>query len=381
MTYWVLKTVDVGFDVNGDPIRAPLNPWGRNKNKKSHLPKSSESGFENFDPDAKETIGSQSSDMQDPNSQQGFSMTDTVPNSSKFGSREKKLRISLSTMFTDIKYLNELFAHLAREFSMECLLAMIEFIQVQQYILLHMQQYKNYYYKQFGNLKIKNNVSLPNGIPRSTIIYGDNEELVERYLYNDGGRIINITEREQVRVRLIAYQLYKKYCAIGSEWEINISYETRGRLTAKLHNFNEWMSAKKKSIQMWELAQLFEDSKHEMYRLLRHSFARFKRNDEFEKIRTYYTKKIEAQLKAEEEKKANQQPKGDPEAYRPLEDQPSNQVERVHGNKISVDGNDVEEELVDGMDIVLDERLGSQDTLDGKDMAPSNGAGKIGTED
>ena len=31
MTYWVLKTVDVGFDANGNPIRAPLNPWARNK--------------------------------------------------------------------------------------------------------------------------------------------------------------------------------------------------------------------------------------------------------------------------------------------------------------------------------------------------------------
>ena len=60
-----------------------------------------------------------------------------------------------------------------------------------------MQQYKNYYYKQFSNLKLKNNVSLPRGIPRSTIIYGNNDDLVEKYLHNDSGRIINITEREQ----------------------------------------------------------------------------------------------------------------------------------------------------------------------------------------
>ena len=132
-------------------------------------------------------------------------MTDTVPNSSKLNPREKKLRISLSTMFTDIKYLNELFAHLAREFSMECLLGMMEFIQFQQYVLLHMQQYNNYYHKQYPNIKIKNNVSLPKGIPRSTIIYGDNEDLVEKYLFNDGGRIINVTEREQGMIWLRLY--------------------------------------------------------------------------------------------------------------------------------------------------------------------------------
>ena len=100
-------------------------------------------------------------------------------------------------MFTDIKYLNELFAHLSREFSTECLLAMIEFYQFQQSILLHMSTYKNYYYKQFGNLKIKNNVNLPKGIPKSTIVEGDYEDLVEKYLHNESGRIINVTEREQ----------------------------------------------------------------------------------------------------------------------------------------------------------------------------------------
>lgn len=28
MTYWVLKTVDVGFDDYGRPLRAPLRAWG-----------------------------------------------------------------------------------------------------------------------------------------------------------------------------------------------------------------------------------------------------------------------------------------------------------------------------------------------------------------
>ena len=65
MTFWVLKTVDVGFDANGDPIRAPLNPW--DPAMKKHIPKASASGFENFDPENKETIGSQSSDIADPN--------------------------------------------------------------------------------------------------------------------------------------------------------------------------------------------------------------------------------------------------------------------------------------------------------------------------
>ena len=39
---------------------------------------------------------------------------------------------------------------------------------------------------------------------------------MERYLFNEGGRIIRIVEREQVRCRLIAYKLYQKYASIGS---------------------------------------------------------------------------------------------------------------------------------------------------------------------
>ena len=145
-----------------------------------------------------------------------------------------------------------------------------------------------------------------------------------------------------MRVRLIAYQLYKKYCAIGSDLEINISMN-RGRLTRILHNFNEWMSAKNKSVQMWELVQLFEDSKHEMYRLLRHSFARFKRNDEFEKIRNYYTKKIEAQLQAEQERKDEERPNhnSDPMAFHKLSDQPSEEMPAKHSSdRESMDANE-----------------------------------------
>ena len=126
------------------------------------------------------------------------------------------------------------------------------------------------------------------------------------------------------------------------------------------------MSAKKKSIQMWELVQLFEDSKHEMYRLLRHSFARFKRGEEFEKIRSYYTKKIEEQLKEEEAKKSTKEkPAANPGDYQKLEDQPSNPVP-LHGTALSKDGNGVVEELVDMDDILRDEQqFGTQDTLNG----------------
>ncbi len=303
MTYWVLQTVDVGFDESGHPLRAPLNPWGHT-HLRSHtfdfLARKPHTA-DNTDKVPKmqmKSLNSTSYDIDMPESSEQLS----APKKSA-KERAFQAHITISVMFTDLKYINEFFAHLSREFSMECLLAMIEFMELQQYILLHMQQYKNFYYKQYSNLTMKNNVSLPRGIPRSSIVYGDNEELVEKYLDNRSGRIISVMEREQVRVRLISYQLYKKYVAIGSEWEINISYETRGRLTAKLHNFNVWMSSNNAHIQMWQLVQLFEDSKHEMYRLLRHSFARFKRGEGFEKITNYYKAKMMKQLQREAKSK------------------------------------------------------------------------------
>ena len=105
--------------------------------------------------------------------------------------------MTLSTMFADIKYLNELFHHLSREFSMECILAFVEFVQFEQFVVQHMNEYKNYYFKQFPRVQIKHHIALPHGIPRSEIVYGDNDHLVERYLHNDSGRIIAVWDREQ----------------------------------------------------------------------------------------------------------------------------------------------------------------------------------------
>jgi len=281
MTYWVLQTVDVGFDEDGNPLRAPLNPWS----PKHHVAKASASGLSGVGAVESESVDTLNSSQ--------------LKAAGNGNTAEHEAKVTLSTMFNELKYLNEFFAHLSREFSMECLLSLIEFIQFQQYILLHMQQYKNFYYKQFSNVSgMRNTVALPKGVPRSTIIDADREQLVEQYLHNESGRIVSVMEREQVRVRLIAYELYKKYVAIGSEWEINIAYETRGQLTARLHNFAQWMSAKQKSVQMWQLALLFEDSKHEMYKLLRHSFARFKRHEDFDKITSYHQKKMREKQQA-----------------------------------------------------------------------------------
>ncbi len=44
----ILKTVDVGFDEHGDPLRVPLNPWTY-RQRRSHTQKISQSGFDSYD--------------------------------------------------------------------------------------------------------------------------------------------------------------------------------------------------------------------------------------------------------------------------------------------------------------------------------------------
>ena len=148
-----------------------------------------------------------------------------------------------------------------------------------------------------------------------------------------------------MRARLIAHELYKKYVAIGSEWEINISFQTRGDLTAKLHHLEPWMSTKNQGIQMWEMVMLFEDSKNEMYRLMRHSFARFRRHDNFEKLRVYFNEKLQDKVDRERQAKAKDVGNGKNGAYHVLGGASTDKI-----------GSLDEPEMVDGSDIIADIR-------------------------
>ena len=163
--------------------------------------------------------------------------------------------IKLNQVLSQEKSLNLLMQHLAKEFSMECLLSLIEFLQWQEYIL---SKY-DWFVPEMNNISIKYEIVLPQSIPRSEIIF-DN--------YDSD--------------KMKAYKLFQKYVAVGSQYEINISSQTRVELIRKMGNLQEWL--RNDNIDDLYLFSLFNKCCVEMIRLLNGSFARFKQ--------TTYVKKL-----------------------------------------------------------------------------------------
>ena len=88
--------------------------------------------------------------------------------------------------------------------------------------------------------------------------------------------------------KIIAYNLFTKYCQERSVYEINISWNDRQWLDSKMHNFTKWIdldallkisgNSEIESI-VTELYQLFDACIDEMYSLMRSSAQSFKNSE------------------------------------------------------------------------------------------------------
>ena len=95
--------------------------------------------------------------------------------------------------------------------------------------------------------------------------YADDEEFVRRC-------------KEKAR------NLWKKYIAVGSEYEVNISYQLRRRYESLLRNEEEWQ-ANEEYADLVKLRDLFDSCCNVMKRLIKHSWQRFTESEHFEKIK------------------------------------------------------------------------------------------------
>ena len=103
-------------------------------------------------------------------------------------------------------------------------------------------------------------------------------------------------------LRRISYELFVKYVAIGSIYEINISSQMRRAITKRIGNKDDWLNIDEYNIDndndndvsidyndfvddCTELVVIFEPARVELRKLLRHSFARLAlKKEEFAKI-------------------------------------------------------------------------------------------------
>eukprot|EP01083_Nonionella_stella_P078727 215601_1 len=180
----------------------------------------------------------------------------------------------LEEIFRDENRLNLFMQHLISEFSMECLLSVIEF-----------QQYKYAAIKALNSMKMSDldtalvacalisepleledidgpppqdydTVFLQSHVPLSDIVFKHFE------MYHD----------TTIEFKIKAFKLYKKYIEPRSRFEINICSKTRQKLTEHMQYYDEWVNANG-SITDRELINIFDRANSEMLLFLNYSKA------------------------------------------------------------------------------------------------------------
>ena len=170
----------------------------------------------------------------------------------------QKVELTMNDVLSDEVILHEFMQHLISEYSMECLLALIEFHQFRRYIIE-----KNCISEEDAECDV--DITLTDTVPKSDIVFGDNH-MIET---DDGN-----TKDMMILYKNMAHGLYNKYIKEGGEFEINISYHTRNELEELLDD-KEKLSLNKE-LKAVDVMRLFDVAMVEMIKLLSHSKYRFK---------------------------------------------------------------------------------------------------------
>eukprot|EP01083_Nonionella_stella_P198833 729701_1 len=148
--------------------------------------------------------------------------------------------------------------HLIKEFSMECLLALIEFHQFRSHVMerFHLCE-------ETETTTSRVNIAFSENVPKSDIVY--TQELQDNEKDDDA----------YVLCKLKACKLYHKYIKNGAEFEINISHRSRVGLTQLMANQEIWIS-EENGMKESDLATVFDGAMLEMITMLNFSLTRFK---------------------------------------------------------------------------------------------------------
>ena len=189
-----------------------------------------------------------------------------------------KQEISVFNILSNKEYIESFMAHLSREFSMEILLALIEFVQFRQNLLDHIHDDNNINHQETEEELLE--IQFPSTIPESSI--------VKNKSYNDKER---------------AHALYQKYIAVGSDYEINISSRLRNELSEKFDGADGGIFRTLSNIIISDdnnndhdeesdhdddLAFIFDKCSIELLRLLRYSLSRWRSKPEWIKLERYH---------------------------------------------------------------------------------------------
>ena len=168
-------------------------------------------------------------------------------------------QLSLKEILKEKKSFKLYMKHLIKEFSMECLISLIEFIQFREHIIQVLD---------VDDAEVMDSVEyrFPENVPLSDIVHSRDDE-------ND---TLSDLENANGNMRLLkakVYRLYCKYIEVGSAFEINLAYKTRSGFVQLMGDEQEWMDT---NIDKLELIKIFDSCIYEMKKLLDSSKHRFK---------------------------------------------------------------------------------------------------------
>ena len=111
-------------------------------------------------------------------------------------------------------------------------------------------------------------------IPKSSIVYDDNYDHLPIVYGKKQAGIKQLKKK--------CYLLYSKYVAVGSEFEINISYHQRQNYISKIDNFQAFL--RNSQINEFELLNIFVPCMDVVMSLMQDNFRRFKREPAFQRF-------------------------------------------------------------------------------------------------
>ena len=179
--------------------------------------------------------------------------------------------------------------NLQYEFSIECILSFVEFIQFQEFVYLYVEENKLKYNNNHninnseydGRVWCKTHKSPPN-VPKSFIVWFDIEtgkEIEKNYHFS-------MNEMDfKYMAQYKAYLLFLKYIDYGADFEVNISHRVRSGIRKLFSNKDDggnWMY--NDNVSLSHLLYLFNDICDQLYSLLNSSYDRFQMTSEFERL-------------------------------------------------------------------------------------------------
>ena len=167
-----------------------------------------------------------------------------------------------------------LMKQLSKEFSIELLVGFIELIQYQQYIIHYMSIHNIKLQQIRGPKPWFKKIKFPDIVPMSHIIYGHN-------IINQNMNDTTLNDFI-LQIKTMAHELYLKYIAKNSLYEVNISHRIRRKIDEYFINYNEYINDN--NIKLNELLYLFNHCCNELYGLIIDSYQRVKRKTAFKKV-------------------------------------------------------------------------------------------------